>query len=53
MSKLSISLLGAFEATLDERPLSPFRTKSVQALLIYPVCEAERPSPREHLMDLL
>ena len=53
MPDLSISLLGPFEATLDKRPLTPFRTKSVQALLIYLVCEAGRPHQREALMALL
>ena len=61
MSQFSISLLGSFEANLDGQPLSNFRTRSVQALLIYLVCAAERPhrpgsgqaSPREQLMDLL
>ncbi len=53
MLDLSISLLGSFEAMLDNVPLSPFRTASVQVLLIYPVCEAERPSSRELLMELL
>jgi predicted ATPase/DNA-binding SARP family transcriptional activator len=53
MADLSISLLGAFVASLNQRPISHFRTKSVQALLIYLVCEAERPHPREALMDLL
>ena len=61
MSELSISLLGSFEANLDGQPLSNFRTRSVQALLIYLVCEAEQPlrpgsgraSSRELLMDLL
>lgn len=53
MSQFSISLFGSFAATLDGEPLSNFRTRSVQALLIYLVCEAERPSSREQLMDLL
>ncbi len=53
MSDFSISLFGAFTATLDGEPLSAFRTRTVQALLIYLICEAERPSSREQLMDLL
>jgi DNA-binding SARP family transcriptional activator len=53
MKNLFISLLGSFKATLNKQPITQFRTKSVQALLIYLVCEAERPSQREHLMDLL
>ena len=53
MSKLAISLLGRFEIRLNDEPTSSFRTKSVQALLAYLVCTAERPSSREQLMDLL
>ncbi len=53
MAELSISLLGTVEVRLNNEPISSFRTKSVQALLIYLVCEAERPSSREQLMDLL
>ena len=61
MAGLSISLLGSFQVMLDEEPITQFRTKSVQALLIYLVCPAERPfrqssvqvSSREQLMELL
>ena len=53
MPALSLSLLGAFAASIDDQPLTPFRTKSVQALLIYLVCEADRAHQREALMDLL
>lgn len=52
MSDLSISLLGPFRMSLNGQPLTQFRTRSVQALLIYLVCEAERPHQREVLMDL-
>ena len=53
MNNLSISLLGSFHATLNEELITQFRTKSVQALLIYLVCEGKRPSSREQLMELL
>ncbi len=53
MADLSVSLLGPFAASLDGQPLTHFRTRSVQALLIYLVCESERPHQREVLMDLL
>jgi non-specific serine/threonine protein kinase len=53
MLELSVSLLGPFAASLNQRPLPPFRTKSVQALLIYLLCQAERPQKREALMALL
>jgi predicted ATPase/DNA-binding SARP family transcriptional activator len=53
MADLSLSLLGTFAATLNQCPITQFRTKSVQALLIYLACEAKRPHPREALMELL
>ena len=53
MSELAIYLLGTFEVWLNNEPIDSFRTKSVQALLAYLVCAAERPSSREQLMDLL
>ena len=53
MLNLSVALLGSFEAILGEQPLPPFRTKSVQALLIYLLCEADQPHQREALMTLL
>ena len=57
MGELRISLLGSFQASVDGRTLSPFRTSKVQALLIYLVVEAvSNPAalhPREALMDLL
>ncbi len=52
MTKLSLSVLGPFAASLDERPLTQFRTKSVQALLVYLACQPEVHS-REQLMALL
>ena len=39
-------------AAIDERPLTQFRTKSVQALLIYLVCQPQKQA-REALMTLL
>ena len=50
---LSVSVLGPFAAELDGAPLPPFRTRSVQALLVYLLCEAGRPHTREALMTLL
>jgi predicted ATPase/DNA-binding SARP family transcriptional activator len=52
MPNLSLSLLGPFAATLDQRPITRFRTKSAQALLIYLVCKPERSSSREGLLGL-
>ena len=53
MAKLSLSLLGNFEAVLDERPFTQFRTNKVQALLIYLIVEAPTIHQRESLMELL
>jgi predicted ATPase/DNA-binding SARP family transcriptional activator len=53
MSILSLSLLGPFEASLDERPLHKFRTSKVQALLIYLATEASVVHRRDGLMALL
>ena len=52
MSKLSLSVLGSFSASLDERPLTQFRTKGVLALLIYLACQPEL-HQREQVMTLL
>ena len=53
MSILSVSLLGPFEASLDDRPLHKFRTSKVQALLIYLATEASVVHRRDALMALL
>ena len=57
MTRLSLSLLGPFDATYDDRPLTSFRSNRVQALLVYLVI-AHANSPelahsREALMELL
>ena len=39
MHTLSLSLLGPFAASIEGSPLSNFRTKSVQALLVYMAVE--------------
>lgn len=57
MSRLTLSLLGSFEATLDNHALTKFRTNKVQALLIYLAVKATtRPATRyrrEALMEFL
>jgi adenylate cyclase len=57
MGELRISLLGPFRASVGERPLGPFRTSKVQALLIYLVVEAiaepDAQHPRDAILDLL
>ncbi|MCP4362488.1 MAG: protein kinase, partial [Chloroflexi bacterium] len=52
MNTLSLTLFGQFQATIDGRIRSGFRTRKVQALLIYLVVEPE-PQRRESLMELL
>jgi DNA-binding SARP family transcriptional activator len=52
MSALTLRVLGPFAAAVDGEPLEPFRTKAVQALLVYLACQPE-PHPRESLMALL
>lgn len=49
----SLSLLGAFAAVLDGRPLTKFRTSKVQALLIYLAVENKQAHRRDFLMELL
>jgi DNA-binding SARP family transcriptional activator len=52
MSSLTLQLLGPFAASYDCQPLTHFRTRAVQALLIYLVCRPEA-HRRESLMALL
>jgi DNA-binding SARP family transcriptional activator len=53
MSQLRLSLLGPFEATLDDRPIGVFGTDKTRALLAYLAVEAGRPHRREFLAGLL
>jgi DNA-binding SARP family transcriptional activator len=53
MTLLSLRLLGPFKAHYQGRPLSAFRTKATQALLIYLAVQTEQPHGREKLMTLL
>ena len=52
MVELSLAFLGSFSVVYDQRPLTQFRTRAVQALLIYLVCQPEIHA-RETLMTLL
>jgi DNA-binding SARP family transcriptional activator len=52
MMRLSLSLLGPFQATLDGAP-AVFATDRARALLAYLAVEADRPHRREALADLL
>ena len=53
MARLSISLLGPFQVTLDGRPVSSFTTDKARALLAFLTVEADRPHSRDALAGLL
>lgn len=53
MSRLSLWLLGPFQAELDGEPLRGFRSAKIRALLAYLAVEAQRPWSRATLADLL
>lgn len=53
MARLSLFLLGPFQATLDEQPITSFESVKVRALLAYLAVEADRPHRREQLAGLL
>ena len=47
MSRLSLYLLGPFQAVLEGRPVVGFRSDKARALLVYLAVEADRPHSRE------
>jgi DNA-binding SARP family transcriptional activator len=53
VSGLSLSLLGAFAASLNGRSVRRFRSNKVQALLIYLAVENRQVHRRDFLMELL
>jgi predicted ATPase/DNA-binding SARP family transcriptional activator len=53
MAGLRLSLLGAFEATLDGKPLTGIKTDKARALLIYLAVERGRAHRRQSLAGLL
>jgi predicted ATPase/Tfp pilus assembly protein PilF len=53
MVKLTISLLGSFQVTLDGEPVTGFTTDKARALLAYLVVEAAHPHRRDALAGLL
>ena len=53
MSRLALSLLGPFQATLDGVPITAFESDKVRALLVYLAVESDRPQRRETLAGLL
>jgi DNA-binding SARP family transcriptional activator len=50
---IKLSLLGPFELTADERPLTQLTAQKAQALLIYLAVEARQTHKRDALMALL
>ena len=53
MAHLSLSLLGTFQATLDGKPVTGFKSNKVRALLAYLAVGADRLHRRERLAGLL
>ncbi|MBI4317997.1 MAG: DUF2791 family P-loop domain-containing protein [Chloroflexi bacterium] len=53
MTVLSLSLLGPFQATLDDQPIVGLTSNKARALLSYLAVEADRPHSREALATLL
>ena len=53
MARLTVCLLGPFQATLDGQPIASFESDKVRALLAYLAVEAGRAHPREKLAGLL
>ena len=53
MVRLALSLLGTFQASAGEQPITHFATDKVRALLAYLAVEADRPHRRDALAALL
>lgn len=53
MARLTLAFFGSFQASLDGKPLTHFRSARIQALLTYLVLEAERAHTRDGLAALL
>src|SRR5690348_6359736 len=53
MGKLSISLLGSFQVSLDGASISHFPYTKLRALLAYLAIESDRPHARETLAEML
>ncbi len=52
MTRLTLSFLGAFQAALDQKQITNFRSANVQGLLVYLAMQADRPFPRDVLATL-
>ncbi|UCG23868.1 MAG: tetratricopeptide repeat protein [Chloroflexota bacterium] len=51
--RLSLRLLGSYQASLGHEPLAESRAKKIEALLVYLALEADRAHRRENLVGLL
>jgi DNA-binding SARP family transcriptional activator/tetratricopeptide (TPR) repeat protein len=52
MSHLSLTFLGSFQTTLDDEPITAFRSAKVQGLLVYLALAKQQPHAREVLATL-
>lgn len=52
MARLGISLLGGFQAKLNDQPVTRFRSTNNQGLLVYLALNSDRPVPRDVLATL-
>jgi predicted ATPase/DNA-binding SARP family transcriptional activator len=52
MAQLTLSLLGTFQVTIADKPITTFRSVNVQGLLVYLALEADRTHSREVLATL-
>ena len=53
MRRITVRLLGPFEVTIDDAPVTTFEYAKVRALLAYLAVESQRPHPRAELATLL
>lgn len=53
MNGLAIRLLGPFQTSLNDEPVTQFETEKVRALLAYLAAEAKHPQRREFLAEML
>ena len=53
LPRLTLSFLGCFHVSLDDRPVTDFKSNKARALLAYLAVEADRPHRREALAGLL
>jgi DNA-binding SARP family transcriptional activator len=53
MARLTLTLIGPFDATFDGEPITGFQSNKVRALLAFLAVEMARPHPRETLCGLL